>query len=58
LVTVRDKRGNDHEVQAVVVKFYRANSASIKWDTVNPADVIGISDKKSVSPMLAKAVAR
>jgi hypothetical protein len=58
LITVRDKRGNDHEVQAVVVKFYRANSASIKWDTVNPADVIDISDKKTVSPMLATTVAR
>jgi hypothetical protein len=58
LVTVRDKRGNDHEVQAVVVKFFRANSASIRWDTVNPADVIEISDKKTVSPMLATTVAR
>ena len=58
LVTVRDKRGDDHEVKAVVVKFYRANSASIKWDKVNPADVIDISDKKSVSPMLATTVAR
>ena len=57
LVTVRDKRGDDHEV-TVVVKFYRANSASIKWDKVNPADVIDISDKKSVSPMLATTVAR
>jgi hypothetical protein len=58
LITVRDKRGNDHEVQAVMVKFYRANSASIKWDAVNPADVIEISDKKTVSPMLAKAAER
>lgn len=58
LVTVRDKHGNDREIQAVVVKFYRANSASIKWDTVDPADVIDISDKKTVSPMLAGTVAR
>jgi hypothetical protein len=58
LITVRDKRGNDHEVQAVMVKFYRANSASIKWDAVNPADVIEISDKKTVSPMLVKAAER
>ncbi len=40
LVTVRDKRGNEREVQAAMVKFYRANSASMKWDTVNPSDVI------------------
>ena len=53
LVTVRDKRGNEREVQAVMVKFYRVNSASIKWETVNPADVIDLSDKKAVSPMLA-----
>jgi hypothetical protein len=53
LITVRDKRGNEREVQAVMVKFYRANSASIKWETVNPADVIDLSDKKAVSPTLA-----
>jgi hypothetical protein len=58
LVTVRDKRGNEREVQAVMVKFYRANSVSIKWDTINPADVIDLSDKKTVSPMLATTVAR
>src|SRR5579864_1206319 len=58
LVTVRDKRGNEREVQAVMVKYYRANSASIKWDTVNPSDVIDIADKKTVSPMLATTVAR
>ncbi len=58
LVTVRDKRGNDREVQAVMVKFYRAKSASIKWDTINPADVIDVSDKKTISPMLATTVAR
>jgi hypothetical protein len=58
LITTRDKRGNDREVQAVMVKFYRAKSASIKWDTVKPADVIDLSDKKTVSPMLAGTVAR
>jgi hypothetical protein len=40
-----------------MVKFYRANSASIKWDTVNPADVIDLSDKKAVSPTLAATAA-
>jgi hypothetical protein len=58
LITVHDKHGNDHEAQAVVAKFYRANSASIKWDTVDPADVIGLSDKKTISPMLSAVVAR
>ena len=58
LITTRDKRGNEREVQAVMVKFYRATSASIKWDTVKPADVIDLSDKKTVSPMLAATVAR
>jgi hypothetical protein len=53
LMTVHDKRGNDRQAQAIMVKFYRANSASIKWDKVEPADVIDISDKKSVSPLLA-----
>jgi hypothetical protein len=58
LITVHDKRGNDREVQAVMAKFYRATSASIKWDTVNPAEIIDLSDKKAVSPMLAATVAR
>jgi hypothetical protein len=57
LVTTKDKRGNDHDVQLVMVKFYRANSASIKWDTVDPAGVIDLSDKKTVSPMLAATAA-
>lgn len=55
LVTVHDKRGNEREVQAVMAKFYRANSASIKWETVNPADLVDLADKKSVSPALAAA---
>ena len=58
LITVHDKRGNDREVQAVMVKFYRATSAKIKWDTVEPADVIDLADKKTVSPVLAAAEAR
>jgi hypothetical protein len=58
LITVRDKRGNEREVQAVMAKFYRATSASIKWDTISSADVIGASDKKTVSPILAKTVAQ
>jgi hypothetical protein len=58
LVTVHDKRGNDREVQAVMVKFYRATSASIKWDAVDPANVIDLSDKKIVSPILAASAAR
>jgi hypothetical protein len=58
LVTLHDKRGNDREVQAVMVKFYRATSASIKWDTVNAAGVIDLADKKTVSPMLAATSAR
>jgi hypothetical protein len=58
LVTVHGKRGNDREAQAVMVKFYRANSASIKWDTVKPADVIDASDKKIVSPLLSAGIPR
>ena len=58
LLTVKDKRGNDREVQAVMAKFYRATAASIKWDTVKPADVIDLADKKAVSPILAAAAPR
>jgi hypothetical protein len=58
LITVRDKRGNDRESQAVMVKFYRATSAKIKWDTVEPAEIIDLADKKTVSPLLAATAAR
>ena len=58
LVTTLDKRGNEREVKAVMVKFYRANSASIKWDTISPADIIDLADKKTVSPMLATTISR
>ncbi len=57
LITVRDKHGNDREVQAVMAKFYRKTSAAIKWDTVNPAGVIDLSDKKAVSPLLTTPAA-
>jgi hypothetical protein len=58
LITTHDKRGNDREAQAVMVKFYRATSASTKWDTVKPAEVIDLSDKKTVSPILAAPAVR
>jgi hypothetical protein len=58
LITTHDKRGNDREAQAVMVRFSRATSAKIKWDTVEPADVIDLSDKKTVSPVLTAPAAR
>jgi hypothetical protein len=58
LITSRGKRGNEREVQAVMVKFFRATSASIKWDTVSPAELIERADKKTVSPALAGTAAR
>ncbi len=58
LMTVKDKRGHEREVQAVMTKFYRANSASIKWDAVSPAEVIDLADKKTVSPTLAATAAQ
>ena len=53
LMTTRDKRGNEREVQAVMVKYLRATSASIKWDSIKPADVIDLADKKKVAPTVA-----
>lgn len=58
LITVQDKRGHDREVQAIMTKFYRATSGSIKWDSVGPAEVIDLSDKKTVSPLLATTSTR
>ncbi|HET7888488.1 MAG TPA: hypothetical protein VFL62_19875 [Bradyrhizobium sp.] len=58
LVTTRDKRGNEREVQAVMTRFTRATSAAIKWDSVKPDEIIDLSDKKTVSPALAAAASR
>ena len=55
LITTHDKRGNDREAQGVMVKFSRTTSAAIKWDMIEPADVIDRADKKTVSPLLAAA---
>jgi hypothetical protein len=51
-LAVHDKRGNDTVDRAVMVKFSKANAATIKWDDVDPANVVEIADKHWILPEL------
>jgi hypothetical protein len=52
-LALRDKRGHDIVDRAVMVKFSKVNAASIKWEDVDPANVINIADKHWILPELA-----
>jgi hypothetical protein len=51
-LALRDKHGNDTVDRAVMVKFSKANAATIKWENVDPANVVEIADKHWVLPEL------
>jgi hypothetical protein len=51
-LALRDKRGNDTVDRAVMVKFSKANAATIKWENVDPAHVLEIADKHWIVPEL------
>jgi hypothetical protein len=52
-LALRDKHGNDTVDRAVMVKFSKVNAATIKWETVDPANVVDIADKHWILPELA-----
>jgi hypothetical protein len=52
-LALRDKRGNDTVDRAVMVKFSKANAATIKWENLDPADIVDIADKHWILPELA-----
>jgi hypothetical protein len=51
-LALRDKRGNDTVDRAVMVKFSKASAATIKWENVDPANVVEIADKHWILPEL------
>jgi hypothetical protein len=52
-LSLRDKRGHDTVDRAVMAKFSRVNAATIKWESVDPANVVEIADKHWILPELA-----
>ena len=51
-LALRDKRGNDTVDRAVMVKFSKTNAATIKWENVDPANVVEIADRHWILPEL------
>jgi hypothetical protein len=51
-LALRDKHGNDTVDRAVMVKFSKVNAATIKWETVDPANIVEIADKHWLLPEL------
>jgi hypothetical protein len=51
-LALRDKRGNDTVDRAVMVKFSKVNAATIKWENIDPANVVEIADKHWILPEL------
>jgi len=51
-LALRDKHGNDTVDRAVMVKFSRASAATVKWESIDPANVVEIADKHWVLPEL------
>ncbi|MEO6840988.1 MAG: hypothetical protein ABI192_09490 [Bradyrhizobium sp.] len=52
-LALRDKRGHDTVDRAVMVKFSKVNAATIKWENVDPANIVEIADKHWILPELA-----
>jgi hypothetical protein len=52
-LALHDKRGNETVDRAVMAKFSKATAATIKWDDVDPANVVEIADKHWILPELA-----
>jgi hypothetical protein len=52
-LSLQDKHGHDTVDRAVMVKFSRVKAATIKWEDVDPATVVEISDKHWILPELA-----
>jgi hypothetical protein len=57
-LSLRDKQGNDTVDRAVMAKFSKVNAARIKWENVDPADVIETADQHWISPALGIGVIR
>ncbi|MDR3483649.1 MAG: hypothetical protein P4M05_01885 [Bradyrhizobium sp.] len=52
-LALRDKHGNDTVDRAVMVKISKVSAATIKWEEVDPANVVEIADKHWILPELS-----
>ena len=52
-LALRDKRGNETVDRAVMVKFSKVNAATINWENIDPATIVGIADKHWLLPELS-----
>jgi hypothetical protein len=52
-LSLRDKHGNDIVDRAVMAKFSKVTAATIKWEDVDPANVVEIADKHWILPELS-----
>ena len=50
---LRDKRGHDTVDRVVMVKFSKVKAATINWENVDPATIVGIADKHWLLPELS-----
>jgi hypothetical protein len=51
-LSLRDKHGHDTVDRAVMVKVSKVKAATIKWETVDPANIVEIADKHWILPEL------
>jgi hypothetical protein len=51
-LSLHDKHGHDIVDRAVMAKFSRVTAASIKWESVDPANVVEVADKHWIVPEL------
>jgi hypothetical protein len=51
-LALRDKHGTENVDRAVMAKFSRVKAAAIKWEDVDPVNVVEIADKHWVLPEL------
>jgi|ERR1700753_2704397 hypothetical protein len=51
-LALRDKYGNEIVDRAVMAKFSKVKAATIKWDDVDPVEVVQIADKHWILPEL------
>jgi hypothetical protein len=52
-LALRDKHGNDAVDRAIMVKFSKVNAATIKWENVDPTNIVEMADKHWILPELA-----
>jgi hypothetical protein len=51
-LSLHDKHGHDIVDRAVMAKFSKVTAATVKWESVDPANVVEIADKHWILPEL------